>query len=351
MKSLGDLVEARGHDAQNNFTFLRALAATLVIYGHSFALAPNPCGTCADLVRSLTHFAAAHVVGVMVFFTISGFLIASSYLRSACLSKFLLSRALRIYPGLVICLSVTVLLIGPLFTKLSLVDYFRSEVTAGYFMTNLGLYSTAYELPGVHFSATTHGTSVNGSLWTIPLEVRLYLCIALAGMTGILRSRKAANTMVILLGIIIMTDPARFPLTGENSATHSLIFCFVAGTCFFINRQFIWVDGRILVLMVVVAGIALPINKSAFTFISAAAVIYGVFCLAYAPKIPIPRWLGDYSYGIYLYGFPIQQMIAFLQPESGPYQLMAISIPAAWLAGALSWQLVEHPLMNLRKKL
>lgn len=351
MKSLGDLVEARGRDSQNNFTLLRAVAATLVIYGHSFALAPNPCGACPDLVRFLTHFAPAHVVGVMIFFTISGFLIASSYLRSDCLRRYLLSRALRIYPGLFVCLCVTVLLIGPLFSELSLADYVRNEGTSRYFLTNLKLYSTAYDLPGVHFSKTAHGNNVNGSLWTIPLEVRLYLCIALAGITGILRTLEASNTVLILLVIIIMADPARFPLTGENAATTSLTVCFLSGVFLFINRQFIWMDGRILGLMVMAAGVALSINKSAFTFISAATLIYGVFCLAYAPKIPMPRWLGDYSYGIYLYGFPIQQMTAYLQPESGPYQLMAISIPAAWLAGALSWHCVEKPCLNLRRQL
>lgn len=347
MKYLGDLVLQRNTESGNNFTLLRVFAATLVIFGHSFQL--SPAGI-PDPLRQVTGFVSGHVLGVMIFFTLSGFLVSASYQRSLQLKKYLTSRALRIYPGLLLCLGLTVLLIGPLFTRLTLGEYFLNPEASRYFLVNSSLASTAYSLPGVNFFAGAHGNSVNGSLWTIPLEVRLYLMIAVAGTTGILQSRVSTNFVIAVLAIIFATLPEYFPLIGPDSATYALVAFFIMGVGFFNNRNSIPVDWKILASMIFIAYLDHSpghINP----YLGACIVVYAVFCLAFAPKIKLPSWFGDYSYGIYLYGFPIQQMTTHFYPTFGPYKMMAIAIPASWLAGALSWHLVERPFLSFRKKL
>jgi peptidoglycan/LPS O-acetylase OafA/YrhL len=87
---------------------------------------------------------------------------------------------------------------------------------------------------------------------------------------------------------------------------------------------------------------------SATTFAIAAGYI--TLYLAYTKTLKLPAFVGDYSYGIYLYAFPIQQIVSYLLPWTTPYQLMAISLPASWLAGAISWSIIEKPALNLKNK-
>ncbi|MEF9978673.1 MAG: acyltransferase, partial [Thermomonas sp.] len=151
---------------RNNFNLIRLFAAWLVIYGHAWAITGSAGG---DIVTWLTQFKFAGGVAVDVFFFISGFLIAASLERND-VRSYLASRALRILPALVACVALSVFVLGPLLTTAT--EYWRDPRTWDYLWANATLWSTRYGLPGVF--ASLPRDAVNGSLWTLPIEARLY---------------------------------------------------------------------------------------------------------------------------------------------------------------------------------
>ena len=164
----------------NNFNLIRLVAAWAVIFGHSHALAvwggPDP-------VWSLLKIKFSGTVAVDVFFVVSGFLITASLERNT-LRTFLASRALRIFPALLACVSACVFVLGPLLTTAD--DYWTRPETWRYFTANVGLsMNTAYFLPGVFAGRTFE--SINASLWSLPVEVRCYLALAVLGALSLHR--------------------------------------------------------------------------------------------------------------------------------------------------------------------
>ena len=165
---------------RNHFHLLRLAAALLVLFAHCFHLldraGDEPIG------RWFLRLDAS-LLGVTMFFFISGFLVARSWDTRGNLPEFLVARALRIAPALWLALGVTVFVLGPLFTTLPLPAYFSDPATWKYLALNAVL-RTQYLLPGVFESNPLPG--VNGSLWTIPLEVTLYLILGVVGWAGLL---------------------------------------------------------------------------------------------------------------------------------------------------------------------
>lgn len=163
---------------RNNFNALRLVAAWMVIYGHAWAIT----GTAGqDVITWLTQFKFAGAVAVDLFFVISGFLIAASLQRNS-VRNYLQARALRILPALVTCVALSVFVLGPLLTTAR--DYWHSPQTWRYLLLNASLWSTTHTLPGV-FEHLPY-TAVNGSLWTLPGEARLYLALLVASLCGVL---------------------------------------------------------------------------------------------------------------------------------------------------------------------
>ena len=148
----------------NNFDLLRLFGAALVVYGHSYPLtgaaapgfAANPVGT----------------IGVKIFFVVSGYLVAQSWVRDSHLVRFAVRRGLRIFPALTVVVLVSVFFLGPVFTSLPLDEYFPHPLTSAY-LRNIVLY-ISYALPGV-FEHNTYPAAVNGSLWSLPAEFAMYL--------------------------------------------------------------------------------------------------------------------------------------------------------------------------------
>ena len=135
-------------DQRNNLTALRWFAACLVLYGHAFVFLglPEPL---------FLQWVPLGPLGVYIFFAISGFLVAQSWQRDPSVPRFLAKRALRIFPGLLVCTLLSVFVLGPWLTTLDMATYWRNEHTRGYF-TNMALYMT-YHLPGVFARAKTPG--------------------------------------------------------------------------------------------------------------------------------------------------------------------------------------------------
>lgn len=331
---------------RNNFTAIRFVLAWMVIFAHSFVLQPV-AGINMPLGFLLQNSTTTGQMAVDGFFAISGFLVAGSLVNRG-LIDYALSRALRLLPALIVCVFLTVFVLGPLVTSLTLAEYFSNMETYRYLKNALGFSSTVFTLPGVFETNAIVG--VNGSLWSIPYEVRCYMAVGAAGLLGFLRSKMRGNllaTVVIFVFLMSYVDPELFDILQHVS---SALLCFAIGVLLYINQDHIVLDGRLALATLIV--LYLSFGESWFPFIYPLAWTYVLFYLAFqTPFLNIDEKIGDCSYGIYIYAFPMQQLIAYLMPSGTPYSNMVITTVVVIPLALLSWKLVEKPALNMKKKL
>ena len=180
---------------RDNFLPLRHLAALGVIYGHSYPLTAHPLGQIDFVERWMPGFYAG-ILSVYFFFVISGYLVGAGLLRRPGFWRYVRNRFLRVYPAYLVCLLLTVLLLGPAFTTLPASNYFHARETWQYLLTNLSPITLAWNLPGV-FAGNPYPHVVNGSLWSLGLEVRWYAYLGLLALLGVV-SRRWLFTVVAL---------------------------------------------------------------------------------------------------------------------------------------------------------
>ena len=203
---------------RDNYLLLRHFAAALLIYSHSYALAGITGGN--DIVATLLPGFYGGKVAVFLFFAISGFLVTNSYLRRPLLGRFVAARILRIYPAYVVCLVVTLVLTGFFFTGLPIAAYFSESDTWHYLLHNLGLTGLHYTLPGAFEHSRAYPGVVNGSLWSLALEARLYLYLAALALLQVFRYRRVAALLAgaFVLGTLwFWTDLAPDPEKDRKS--------------------------------------------------------------------------------------------------------------------------------------
>jgi len=222
------------HTRENNFDFLRFFAAALVLFAHSYPLVGRRED---EPLTLLTGYEKGGSIAVGIFFVMSGYLIASSWLASSSPKSFLIKRALRIFPALIVAVLLSVFVIGPMVTQFSLGRYLAADGTWTY-LQNI-LLVTRYELPGV-FTGNIYPDVVNGSLWTLPLEVLMYIGVMILGLTGFLKRRLIFLPIMVLavghfwllgklgiesyfiknifkLGLLYYSGSALFPLSRRHS--------------------------------------------------------------------------------------------------------------------------------------
>jgi peptidoglycan/LPS O-acetylase OafA/YrhL len=330
---------------RNNFTAIRFTLAWMVIFAHSFVLQPSP-GIRNPLGFLLQGSTTTGQMAVDGFFAISGFLVAGSLLKRG-LVDYSLSRALRVLPGLVVCIFLTVFVLGPCVSNLSMTDYFSNAGTYAYLKNALALLHTVYNLPGVFEGNTL--TSVNGSLWSIPYEMRCYIVLGIAGFMGLLNSRKIANTLCMLLALGLLLSFVNPDLLDIEQHRSSAMLCFVIGILFFTNRDKLLLDTRL--ALVALVALYLSFGEPWFRYVYPLAWAYLLFCLAYRTRfLNIDERVGDCSYGIYIYAFPAQQLTAYVLPSGNPYTNMLISTAVVIPLALLSWKYIEKPALGLKNR-
>ena len=330
---------------RDNFLLLRLLAAALVIYGHGYALAEHAPGV-ADLFTRLHWRTYSGAIGVDLFFIISGFLVTGSYLRRRNLFVFVWARALRLVPAYAVCMLLSAFALGAVYTQLPLADYLRHPDTSGYVLTNMKFgASLQWDLPGV-FVDNPRRATVNGSIWTLPVEVRMYVWLAVVGVLGLLSRRSVATAAVLGLMLAGWLLPERMPLLPIASFLH-LAAMFALGVLCYVHRD--WLPASGFVVAALAAACWLLHGTALYAVAFALAETAFAFWFAYRLSLPSLDRLGDASYGLYLWGFSVQQMVAHQFPTATPLMNAALSLPLAAGLGYLSWHLIEKPTLAAKE--
>jgi len=331
---------------RNNFDFCRFWLAILVIFSHSYPLAegteahePFHLATNGQLTGG--------AIAVNGFFAISGYLIAYSWLRSRSVGGFLSKRVFRIYPGFIAAVLIGVFIIAPLGAdQLQLSSQFLRLLPLKLLTLNRA------EPPGV-FAANPFPDAINGSLWSIPYEFKCYLGIMLLGALSWLTRWKAmtayacgaviAGSLAYPWMTLSVLERGSFAATvGSASNWFNVLPHFLVGTTFYLFRDRVRFSGRwaaCAALAVAVAGLFPPLGRAVYP----PAATYLLFWFAFHPAVPLQKWsrYGDFSYGIYLYAFPIQQLLVQSLPGLSPVALFLAAAPLSIIAGAISWHLIE----------
>ena len=323
---------------RNNFTLIRLVAAWMVIYGHAWAITGSSGG---DLVTKVTQFKFAGGVAVDVFFVVSGLLIAASLQRNS-VRAYLAWRGLRILPALLVCVGASVFVLGPLLTTSP--TYWHDATTWDYLWVNGSLWSSRFFLPGVFESLPNH--AINGSLWTLPIEARLYIALLVASLCGVLTPRRYTPLWALAIAGAYAFAVWRQPLPQMWLNYMWCTACFITGTLFWVHRHGIRLHMGPLAGLLILALLAR--GSTWFHLPYFALITYGTLWLGLVPKLPQLRHT-DLSYGLYLYGWPMAQLVQTFAP-GGPLHNMVWATPLALLCAAASWFLIERPALRWKRR-
>lgn len=369
LPSLADRFDARS----NSIGFLRLMLALCVLVAHCWPLGK---GAPTLLYTQTGRQADLGSLAVDAFFVLSGFLVTASALRFGVV-RYLWHRALRILPGYWVCLVVTAFVFAPIVAlgengtlsgfwshSQGPVDYVRGN----WFMA-LDQWTISGLLRTVPYGRFIRGGGAfDGSLWTLRYEVLCYLLVAVLAATAVLaRAARAVIALLLFTYAIMLADFIRvgsllakprhhsvlgpYPLVGvfDEQLVIYLAFLFLLGATARLYADRVPLHPA----LASVAAIALVVSlwRGGFYLIGQPAEAY---LLLYA-VVALPRRLcavgrrSDYSYGIYIYAFPVQQLIALLVgTRYGMAGYMALSFVGTFILAALSWHVIEHPALTLK---
>ena len=339
-------------DRDNNFNLLRFIAAMLVLYSHSYALAIGTPD--AEPLRSTIGMTWG-TIAVDIFFITSGFLITSSFLNRVNVLDFIVARFLRIYPALIVAMFFSVFIVGIVFTSKSFIDYFSDIQTAKYFLKNITLiFGVEYFLPGVFTDVPSRG-AVNGSLWTLPYEIRMYTYLAIIGSVIFYfqkdRSVKFIKIIFLTIGVVsVMLNIFNYFYMIIDGKFIRLFSMFFMGSVFYIYREHIFLSSRMFYIGLSIISLSI-LQKEIFYVTYSILVPYIVLFIAYVPngKVRLFNRGGDYSYGLYIYAFPVQQIIAVVIPNVSVAVMILSSFLFTMVLAYFSWHIIEKRFLGMKK--
>ncbi len=339
--------------AVNNFDALRLIAAWLVIVGHSFELLGR-----GDPLHDALKVESLGAIGVIMFFAMSGYLVTLSLLRTPSIGEFLWKRALRILPALWVLIAVSVFVWGAALTRFDLLTYYTSLTTQDYLVW-MFLRIRQY-LPGT-FENNPLQQGFNGSLWTLPLEARCYFVLALCAVARKRWLKWLVALTLIGIAVVAFRHFGRGVFRVKVFTIDSYLFLKLVVPFFLGSAIALWGTPRW------------------------CRVWFGVFSLAaislwikFAEQAPVAGWLvfamcvgylalgvalhthgwftgitrhGDFSYGLYLYAFPVQQTLISFFPLISVAVLIAATTAFTGFFAYLSWRFVEAPMLAEKSRL
>ncbi|MDO5151189.1 MAG: acyltransferase, partial [Oscillospiraceae bacterium] len=362
------LSEAKGMDIKmdkrmsndsrsNNINMLRFVGAVMVIAGHM----GNILGTEVPTFLGV----GIHAMGVRIFFLLGGFLITQSWLSDPNPARYMVKRVFRIFPALVVFVIVAAYIVGPLCTIMSPKEYFSDPGVAVFAIKNIFLYPY-YSLPGV-FTDLPYPYVVNGSLWTLPVEFAMYLMVPIiAVLIGLKKKDKKSFILLSILAVIAYLISIRIQYGDE---WHCVVYGTDIGQAFalipyyLVGMLFVFPCMRKL-LNIQIATLAVLLYsclKYEGGIVNEILIFvifsYLIFSLAFAtPPYFVNRFRKcEVSYGIYLYGFMIQQVVVYvckLQDIVLSFSAyLFVSLTATSLISVISYKMVEESIQKISKRI
>lgn len=324
----------------NNFNLLRLLFAIWVLLAHSPEIVDgNRSREILSRFGSVLSFGDLAVDG---FFLLSGYLILQSWTRQPQAWQFLKKRILRIYPAFLVATLVCIFIVGPLGT-LDRADYF----------SRLNLHALAIEalhlltptLPPVFLG--TYYANANIPMWSISREFCCYLIVLGLGMVGALRYRFGW----LLLTAVVFTRFVYLKYLYIDVGEMRVVILFLCGGCFYLYRDRVRFSGWAALMMLPFLAVALHSGRAAEVAVCTAGA-YVLFYVGGKRLDGLSKFnrLPDVSYGVYLYGWPIQKLLTWYVPSISPWALFAATTLFAMLAGLASWKLIEKPALRLKAR-
>jgi peptidoglycan/LPS O-acetylase OafA/YrhL len=324
-------------------TLRLSLAIGVIVY-HSFGMTGNvipglPEHTAAELGRDVL---------VPMFIGLSGFLLAPSAIKGD-LWRFAFNRALRIFPALVALALITAFVVGPAFTTLPLAEYLTDRRFWRYLLVSVSWIS--FDLPEV-FVDLPATRVVNPSLWSIPVELQCYA--VMMGMMVLRVFRHRSWVLVFFAAVLFVTlSPT---VMGGQSGLHFHISRFMSQFPYFLTGVVLYlyrdlVPRHIGLLWGAVSFASIILLTGWNTVLLPIAVTYCAIYLATAELPPRRGWTGDYSYGVYLYGGLVQQMVLYIMPQPYAWWLnVTLAVPISLACAITSWHLIEKPALRLKSR-
>lgn len=319
----------------NNFDLIRLAAALVIVVSHAYALQIGYAAMPATAPLLLVGYAA-----LAALFTVSGHLIAISWMNQPDPVRFFWKRSLRVLPGLVGAVLFTLFIIGPIATTLPLQGYFSALLSGA--VATLPFFEDGSAL-GLFLANPV--TFVNASLWTIPVECTMYAVVVALGLLGVIRKKSALLLLIaanLLLWFAFYHDPA---LSKVRFTLYFLIGAYLA-----VHYSHIRYDGvtALFLMLALVAAAATPAGP----FLALVAIPYTLLWFAGLQVPALNRFgtHGDFSYGVYIYAYPVQQTIVLFVGPSLPLWLFCLlSIGITFPLAYLSWNLIEKRALALKQ--
>lgn len=337
----------------NNLDLVRLILATLVIYGHSFAVNPSP-GMGSDLIFAATGFYAGDLA-IKGFFLLSGLLVTDSILSHRSVLRYGISRFFRIWPPLAVAVLLTALVFGPMVTTTPLAEFFTGKGVWTYIRKTLLLQNWGgqalgyFDLPGV-FRANAFPGNVNAPLWSLTAEVFAYLLVALAFVSGGLQRTAAIVVFAVIVVDSLLPEKVLFYWLPQQSPDFSALpFCFGLGAILAVFK-----DKVVLTPWAVIGllGLAAIFSNSALHYLfSYSAFLVAMLLTASSKAMRAMQLPHDISYGVFLYGWPIQQLLNHAFPYWSHIASLSAAVGLAFLFGLASCLLIEEPSQALGRRL
>lgn len=352
-KTLKELI-VENKNAAPGFDALRFCLATLILLWHTIAVCYPEGHPFFESSWRNPIFNPILKMILPMFFFLSGFLVTTSAYRVRSTPTFLLYRVFRILPALLVEVFISAVCLGALMTTVPLAKYYSSAQFFKYFLNIVG--NVQFYLPGVFESHPSNIVNVN--LWTLPAEFYCYAIMAVLMITGAVFKRKAFLIVFGVLSAAVLYLLTTIWTWGESGVVFVrpplFVYSFFIGVFAYLYADRIIISKRWGLLSI--AGLFF-FDLRYTTLLGVLASCYLCLCIGFVDvkRFSLIRNLlkqGDFSYGIYLYSFPIEQTVWHVFPFARQWwALFLIAFPITLVFSILSWRFIEHPFLRLKRHL
>jgi peptidoglycan/LPS O-acetylase OafA/YrhL len=348
-RTLGEAI-----NSGNGFNLVRLIAALLVVVYHCFSLNPAHPGLPDPVTRLLAPASNLGAVAVGVFFMISGLFISRSWMHDPHVLRFLLRRVVRIVPGLLVCVTLTTLIAVAFFSDTGWAGVF-SSATWRYVFGSATLHGLQTVIPPeeLRIAGVLNGQDINGPLWTLYWEGRMYVMLALLGASAILPMR----TWLMGASIFLLAAAGLWPqVLGGYIWNAQMWPLFLIGILLCTLASSIRVGPAQVICALLLAGLSwarwMDTNSTGLTFFGATLILASAALWVGTARFQGQAYFqrNDYSYGVYIYHWPVILMLRAVMPGLNEITLLLCALAVVLPLAMLSWHWIESPALHFTRR-